>query len=245
MKLLTLGVVAIIGIGILGALPQSAHAKAVDRKAVKGDGCQIFSSFKSDLCGGGTICQRENLVGPPASIKLKDCATSDTAVGGENCTGICRLPSDAEAQFGLGTESKFRGTGIGKTDDLKGTIANIINIVLGFLGILAVILILFGGFKIMTSAGNEDQTAAGKSAVSQGVIGLVIIFAAWGIATFVISQLQSATTETAPVVATGTCVDTDDDQCGEAVRPQCMANLTEDECSDRCALATWTEGESC
>ena len=106
----------------------------------------------------------------------------------------------------------------------------------------------------MTSAGNEDQTAAGKSAVSQGVIGLVIIFAAWGIATFVISQLQSATTETAPVVATGTCVSSFEICGGSSFGgsgdlEHCINNSTEQQCINACPAANgadkWTEGASC
>jgi hypothetical protein len=94
-------------------------------------------------------------------------------------------------EYGLSTN--FSNVGIGQTDDLKGTIANIINIVLGFLGIVAVIIILFGGFKWMTAAGNEDQVSQARTMIVQGIIGLFVVFAAWAIASFVIGQLQSAT----------------------------------------------------
>ena len=46
---------------------------------------------------------------------------------------------------------------------------------------------------MMTAAGNEEQAASGKQAIVAGVIGLFIIFAAWGIASFVINNLSSAT----------------------------------------------------
>ena len=70
--------------------------------------------------------------------------------------------------------------------------ANVIKIVLGFLGLLAVIIILIGGFKWMTSAGNEDAVADAKKILIAGVIGLVIILASWAIASFVLSSLLSA-----------------------------------------------------
>ena len=85
---------------------------------------------------------------------------------------------------------------INKQDDLKATVAKIINIILGFLGIIAVIIILAGGFKWMTAAGSEDKVGEARKMIIEGVIGLVIIFAAWGIASFAISQLITATSTT-------------------------------------------------
>jgi type IV secretory pathway VirB2 component (pilin) len=106
-------------------------------------------------------------------------------------------PSDADRRFGLGdnVDETFSNVGLGQTEDLKGSIANIINIILGFLGIVAVIIILAGGFKWMTAGGNEDKVAESRQMIIQGVIGLVIVFAAWAIASFVVSNLQSATTK--------------------------------------------------
>jgi hypothetical protein len=95
-----------------------------------------------------------------------------------------------DEQSGLNTG--FNEVGLGK-GDVKGTTASIINVVLGVLGIIAVVIILAGGFKWMTAGGNEDKVGEAKKLIVQGVIGLVIIFAAWGIASFVISQLTTAT----------------------------------------------------
>ncbi len=97
----------------------------------------------------------------------------------------------ADTSFGL--TSSFTSVGLGQTSDLKGSIASIINIILGFLGIVAVIIILAGGFKWMTAGGNEDKVAEARQMIIQGIIGLVIIFAAWAIASFVVGQLGAAT----------------------------------------------------
>lgn len=95
--------------------------------------------------------------------------------------------------FGLGDETGgFKeSVGLGKRD-IKSTIGLIINVVLSILGIVAVVIIVAGGFTWMTAAGNEDKVGTAKKMITQGVIGLVIVFAAWGIASFVISQLGSA-----------------------------------------------------
>ncbi|MBU2575721.1 pilin, partial [Patescibacteria group bacterium] len=78
-------------------------------------------------------------------------------------------------------------------DDLKGVVADVVNIVLGFLGIISVIIILFAGFKWMTAAGNEEQVSEAKKMLVQAVIGLGVVFLAWAIASFVITNLQTAT----------------------------------------------------
>ena len=62
------------------------------------------------------------------------------------------------------------------------------------LGIVAVVIILIGGFKWMTAGGNEDQTGEAKGWIFSGVIGLAIILSAYALATYVINSLVTATT---------------------------------------------------
>ena len=83
-------------------------------------------------------------------------------------------------------------TGLG-TKDLREGIMSIVNVLLGFLGILAIIIILWGGFRWLTSGGNEEKVGEAKKIITAGIIGLVIIFTAYAIATFVITQLIEAT----------------------------------------------------
>ncbi|MDD5109888.1 MAG: hypothetical protein PHI63_01570 [Patescibacteria group bacterium] len=79
------------------------------------------------------------------------------------------------------------------TQDLRTTIMLVINIIMGFLGIIAVVGVFYGGFKYMTAGGNEEQAGAGKTAIMAGVIGLAVIFMAYAIASFVVQQLATAT----------------------------------------------------
>ena len=82
-------------------------------------------------------------------------------------------------------------TGLGVKDP-RAIAADVINIILGFLGIIAVVIILLGGFKWMTAGGNEDKVGEAKKLITAGIIGLVIILASFGIATFVLTQLGAA-----------------------------------------------------
>ncbi len=77
--------------------------------------------------------------------------------------------------------------------DPRTMITQIINVLLTLLGIVAVVIVLLGGFKWMTAGGNEDKVGEAKKILGAGIIGLVIILAAWGIAAFVLNTLMDAT----------------------------------------------------
>jgi len=106
------------------------------------------------------------------------------------------LPAQAvdanELLWGNQEENVKGNLGLGEKDP-RAIMAGVINIALGFLGIVAVVIIILGGFKWMTAGGNEDKVAESKKLITAGIIGLVIVLAAWGIATFVINQLYNAT----------------------------------------------------
>ena len=79
------------------------------------------------------------------------------------------------------------------TNDLRDTIVQLVNVLLGFLGIIAVIIILWGGFQWMTAAGNEEKVTSARTTIIAGIIGLAIIIASFAIASFVISEFSGAT----------------------------------------------------
>ena len=83
-------------------------------------------------------------------------------------------------------------TGLDERDP-RGIAASVINVALGFLGIIAVGLILYAGFKWMTAGGSEDKITEARKLLVASVIGLIIILAAFAIANFVLTQLIMAT----------------------------------------------------
>jgi hypothetical protein len=101
------------------------------------------------------------------------------------------LPVMAAAQVNVNTipGSTF---GLG-TADLQSTVVKIIQWVLGFLGLIAVIMILIGGFQWMTAGGNEEKVASAKKIISAAVIGLIVVLLAWAIVIFVVSQTNKVT----------------------------------------------------
>jgi len=82
-------------------------------------------------------------------------------------------------------------TGLGQ-GDLKQTIGNLIRVALGFLGVVAVVIVLYGGFKWMVAGGNDEKVGEAKKLIISGIIGLAIILSAYAITTFVITNLINA-----------------------------------------------------
>ena len=94
--------------------------------------------------------------------------------------------------FGLNPlNSELSGT-LGNSD-LRTTVARLINVALSLLGVIAVVIILAGGFKWMTAGGNDDKVAEARKMIFSGVIGLAIILSSWAIALFVLNRLRDAT----------------------------------------------------
>ena len=89
-------------------------------------------------------------------------------------------------------DSIATSTGLGG-GDVRNTVSSIINVALGLLGIVAVVIILWGGFRWMTAGGNEEKVGEARKIIFSGVIGLAIILSAFAIATFVLKQLADAT----------------------------------------------------
>ncbi|PLX26245.1 hypothetical protein C0581_04830, partial [Candidatus Parcubacteria bacterium] len=79
------------------------------------------------------------------------------------------------------------------SDDIRVTIVRIINTLLGLLGIIALGIVMYGGFMYMTAAGAEDKIATARKILINGTIGLVIILSAFAITRFVLNRLIDAT----------------------------------------------------
>ncbi len=96
----------------------------------------------------------------------------------------------AIAQVNVGEYGATFGLG---TADLMSTVINIVQWALGFLGLIAVIMIMYGGFIWMTAGGNPEKIDKAKKILQRAVIGLVIILLSWAITLFITTRIQDAT----------------------------------------------------
>jgi hypothetical protein len=72
---------------------------------------------------------------------------------------------------------------------LSDTIATVINIISVFGGALAVVMIIIGGFRYITSGGSAEGTKGARQTIIYAIVGLVIIAVAQIIVHFVIHSL--------------------------------------------------------
>jgi hypothetical protein len=107
-------------------------------------------------------------------------------------------PAQALDVFGNQKGNLSTALGLGNNDP-RTTAGNVISVLMGFLGIIAVVIILLGGFKWMTAGGDEAKVEEAKKLMTAGVIGLAIVLASWGITIFVLDALLSATGGSATV----------------------------------------------
>jgi hypothetical protein len=78
--------------------------------------------------------------------------------------------------------------------DVRVSAARIIRFVLGFLGLIFLLLTLYAGFMWMTSAGNEDRVETAKKILWGAIIGIGIVLFAYAITEFVVTNLYEAST---------------------------------------------------
>ena len=65
-------------------------------------------------------------------------------------------------------------------------ISNIINIVLIVAGILAVAYLIYGGLMYITAGGEAEKATKGRTAITNAIIGIIIIAASLAIYNYVI-----------------------------------------------------------
>ena len=83
--------------------------------------------------------------------------------------------------------------GTGATDSVAKLITTIVNVLSIIVGAVAVIMIIVGGFRYITSAGNPEGAKTARNTILYAIIGLVIVALAQLIVHFVINKTTNAT----------------------------------------------------
>ena len=98
---------------------------------------------------------------------------------------------DADADY---FPDQFQGgaTVLNEDTGLISIIAQLVNIFMGLLGMIAVILMLYGGFTWMTAQGDADKVKKAQQIIFTATVGIIVIFASWALATFAIDYIASS-----------------------------------------------------
>src|SRR3989338_10348636 len=118
-----------------------------------------------------TVCLKK--VGQSCPTK-----TDSECDGGSVCdlnSGACTISS-----------SEFSGVVGNTTADIRDTVRRFINIALGFLGVVTVIMIIYGGVLWLTAMGSDDKVQKGKNILLWAAIGAIVISIAWTISSYIL-----------------------------------------------------------
>jgi hypothetical protein len=80
-------------------------------------------------------------------------------------------------------------SGVPEANANQATITNIVGIVFGVVGALAVLMIVVSGFRYIVAAGDPQATAKAKNGIIYACVGLVISIAAEVIVQFVVKRI--------------------------------------------------------
>ena len=107
-------------------------------------------------------------------------AQEDANVGGSLCEG-------SSLKFG-GSQDCTDVNGENTQDKVNTLITQVVNIFSVVVGIVAVIMIIIGGFKYITSGGDSGNVTGAKNTILYAIIGLVVVALAQFIVKFVLSK---------------------------------------------------------
>lgn len=91
-------------------------------------------------------------------------------------------------QSGLNAAGAAAGyeTGTGATS-VEGVISIVIYTLLGFIGLLFLILVIMGAFTWMTAEGNDEKVKKANAMIMNALVGLIITLSAYALSYFLIS----------------------------------------------------------
>lgn len=108
--------------------------------------------------------------------------TGSATIQGSVCGGAKNLTITSANQSGTCNDQT-------STDKANKLISEIINILSVIVGIAAVVMIIIGGFRYITSGGSPDKVAGAKNTILYGLIGLVIVALAQVVVRFVLNKI--------------------------------------------------------
>ena len=80
-------------------------------------------------------------------------------------------------------------TGTGGGPSVQDTVSNLLSGVFVLVGIISVCMIVYGGIKYTTSAGDTSKAIAAKNTITYAIVGLIVSMSAYAIVNFIVIRL--------------------------------------------------------
>ena len=110
---------------------------------------------------------------------------------------VLTLALTASPVWAIDIGSKLTGVGkaagFSETVSLATIVGNIIKAFLSILGMVFMAYIIYAGQLWMTARGSEEQITKAKAIIRGSIIGIIIIFAAYAITSFVVNNARTTT----------------------------------------------------
>jgi hypothetical protein len=106
------------------------------------------------------------------------------------CFGVTAMAFDANST-GLTNTAAVAGYNTDNNDVVK-LVSNVINGVIGLIGFVLMIIVLYGGILWMLAGDNTANVKKGKEFIINGIIGLIIMSAAYSISSYVMNLVIKA-----------------------------------------------------
>ncbi len=108
-------------------------------------------------------------------------SVSTASAANVTCEGVAGLNNGADCAAGTGQATEIAGS--------NGIFKTIVNILLFIVGAVAVIMLVIGGLRYVTSNGDQNAVTGAKNTILYAIIGIVVAFLAYAAVNFVIDQL--------------------------------------------------------
>jgi hypothetical protein len=92
--------------------------------------------------------------------------------------------------FSKNTLAPVAGKGFNTETSLNQIIATIVQTILGLMGVIFMLLIVYGGVIWMTAEGEEAKVEKAQKILKNAIIGLIIVLSAYAISYFIINALS-------------------------------------------------------
>jgi hypothetical protein len=122
---------------------------------------------------------------PGAVPALGSVAFADNAIA----NGVCSGSNQAGGNSNQGVSCDANNNGNVDVGGLAKTVVNIFSIVVGA---VAVIMIIYGGFRYITSGGDSNAVGSAKNTLIYAIVGLIIVALAQVIVHFVLSTTTNS-----------------------------------------------------
>ncbi len=108
-----------------------------------------------------------------------------TAIGSLLLTATAYAQTGARDSALGGLKTSGDAAGLATTATLPQRVGQLLNGALSVIGIIFLILTVYGGFRILLSRGEADKIKVGRETILYGVLGMIIIVISYSLTTFV------------------------------------------------------------